>query len=364
MSRSKWAAVCRLSVIVSCLFPAIVVCGQNPAPGTTTRPPLNERYVVNRVPTTYVAPPKVPPLFGLNRNEVGRVLEPLSLQAKFSGPENGIVVAQEPAAETSVPYGTVIAVTLGVLPRLVLTGPDLPAYAGRELTFSATFDPPLPLGTRAIYTFRWNDNTPDVEIDRSVATHQFTEGQRTVSVLGVIDDRFKVGSDPIAFDVVAALPTSDTTQSTMSTSTDSQTIGTTSTEVQAGSQATDTTPSTTTAPTTTDVQTSGSATVATVQTTGTRGGGEGTESSQTTLLLIWAAATLLLLTLVIVRALRGAHQELRETQATTKLPLEIKGRIGSIEHEIQHPEQIRRGLTVRLRGGIRRDADGEGGANA
>ena len=87
----------RLTAVMLCVSPAPLVFGQSPVNKTQTKPPVNETRAVNQPQIGILVPriSTIPSLFGMNRNEVARLLEPLHLQPKFIGPDNGIVVAQE-----------------------------------------------------------------------------------------------------------------------------------------------------------------------------------------------------------------------------------------------------------------------------
>lgn len=310
--------------MVLCIAAAHVVCGQSPGTKTQTKPPFIDSKIVNT--TTVVQLSTVPPLFGLNRIEAARLLESLHLRPKFSGPENGIAMAQDLPAGTTVKLGSVIVVTLGVLPRVVLTGPAAPAYAGNDLTFTASLVPPLPAGTQVSYDFYWGDGTPNVATKDTVVAHRFTDpGSRVVAVTAVINERFKIGSR-IVVDVIPVPPPTDTTPPT-------DTAGSTATVAPSDTQTTGTTPTNTT----------------TAQTITGLISDEPVNPRQSALLLIGVIAILLLLAVVVllVRVLR----KMNRTQAAS--PLVIKGGPGSVEYEIEHPEQIRHGPTVQVRGGIR-----------
>ena len=203
----------KASVILLCVSFAPLVFGQVPPNRTQTKPPVNETRGVNRpqigilVPRTSI----VPLLFGMKRVEVARVLEPLRLQPKFSGPDDGIALEQDPAAGTKVPYGSGVAVTLGRMPGLVLRGPAAPAYAGSELTFSVAFAPPLPEGPKAIYHFTWDDGSPTEATGKTVVTHRFADaGTHVVSLIWSLADNVKIGSTRVAVDVLP--PPSDSGQ--------------------------------------------------------------------------------------------------------------------------------------------------------
>jgi len=334
--------------MVLCIAAAPVVCGQSPGKKTLPRPPFDDTKIINTATSFPVA--TVPQLYGMNRTEAGRFLESLRLRAIFSGVENGVVVAQKPPAETSVRTGSGVAVILGVLPRVVLTGPAAPAYAGSDLTFTATLAPPIPEGIQVTYNFQWNDGTPSSPTKSAVVTHKFADAaRRVVGVIVTINDRVKVAGR-IPVDVVAVPPPTDTTPSD---TTPSDTSATTTTVAPTETQPTETTqttipptetapPATTTAPTTTTAQ------ATTVPETPPGA------PAQTALLLIGVVAIILLLTVVVllVRVLRKMN---RTPSAQTASPLSIKGGPGSVEFEIEHPEQIRKMPAVQVRGGIRAD---------
>ncbi|HEX7680303.1 MAG TPA: hypothetical protein VF713_19380, partial [Thermoanaerobaculia bacterium] len=268
----------------------------------------------------------------------------------------------QPLSGTSVRAGSEVAVMLGVLPQVVLTGPAPPAYAGSDLTFTATLVPPIPAGVQLTYNFQWNDGTVSGPTTSAVVTHRFADAaRRVVSVVVVINDRVTIVSR-IPVDMVAVPPPSDTTQSTTAPS---GTTGPTDTVASTETQSTGTTQSTTTPPTeTAPPTTTTSPTTTTVQTT-TVPETPPKPTAQTTLLLIGVIAIILLLTAVVllVRLLRKVNRT-PPAHAPPASPLSIKGSPGPIEYEIEHPEQIRHGPTVRLRGGIRPEAAGEGGDDA
>jgi hypothetical protein len=321
--------------MVLCIAAANVVCGQSPGTKTQTKPPFIDPKIVNT--TTVVQLSTVPLLFGLNRIEVARLLESSRLRPKFSGPENGIAVAQDPPAGTTVKLGSVIVVTLGVLPRVVLTGPAAPAYAGNDLTFTASLVPPLPAGTQVSYDFYWGDGTPNVSTKDTVVAHRFTgPGSRVVAVTAVINERSKIGSR-IVVDVVPLPPPTDTT-SPPDTSGSTATVPPTDTQTTGTTHPVDTTPTTTTAQTTT-VEMAPE---------------EPVNPRQNALLLIGVIAIILLLAVVIllVRVLRKMNGT---PPAQAASPLVIKGGPGSVEYEIEHPDRIRHGPTVQVRVGMRTD---------
>jgi hypothetical protein len=298
-------------------------------------------------------------LFGMNRVEAARVLESSHLQPKFSGPENGIVIAQEPAAGTSVRYGSAVSVTLGVMPRLVLNGPAAPAYAGSELTFTAAFVPPLPAGSNVSYSFTWSDGSPKEQTGNAVVTHRFADaGNRVVSVTGVIDGRFQIGSR-VPVDVLVPPPTDTTPTATDSTT--SETTATIATEGSTATEPTTTTKSTTSSATTTTAPTTTTEPTTTTIPTRTTDTVPPADTPSNLLAWIGAAAVVLLLvvTFLLARVLRALNRKPSEPQMQAKSPVAFNGGVKSIEYEIEHPELIRRGPAVGLRGGIRAEEGGD-----
>lgn len=317
-----------------------------------------------RVGVDVLSPPNttqtsvVPFLFGMNRNQVARVLRPLQLRPQFSGPENGIALEQKPEAGTKVPYGSGVAVMLGLMPRLVLNGPAAPAYAGSELPFRVSFVPPLPAGLKPIYEFTWGDGSPVESTTNAALTHRFADaGNRVVSGVGIIDGRFKIGSR-VPVDVLAPPPPTDTTPSTTdaTTSDTTATVATdgTATEPTTTTESTTSSATTTTAPTTTAEPTTTTA----PETIRTDTVSPPNPSSN---LLVWigAAAVVLLLvvTFLLARVLRALNR--KEPQVQAKPAAAFNGGMRSIEYEIEHPELIRRMPEVGLRGGIRGEGDGD-----
>jgi hypothetical protein len=339
--------------MVLCIVAAPIVCGQGPGKKTLTRPPFDDTKIVNTATSFPLA--TVPSLFGMNRTEAGRLLASLRLRPIFSGVENGVVVAQKPPAGTSVRTGSAVAVILGGLPQVVLTGPAAPAFAGSDLTFTAMLVPPVPDGVQVTYNFQWNDGTPSVPAKSAVVTHRFADAaRRVVSVVVVINDRVQVASR-IPVEIVAAPPPTDTT-TTSDTNATTTTVAPTETQTTATTQTT-TIPPTETAPpitTTTTTPTTTTAQTTTVPETPPKA------PPQTALLLIGVIAILLLLTIagLLVRLLRKMN---RTPPAPAASPLVIKGGPGSVEYEIEHPEHVRHAPTVQVRGGIR-SSEGDGDA--
>lgn len=361
MSGSKGlTTVRRLIVFVLCVFSASLMHSQGPPNRTQTKPPVNETRGVN-LPQIGILVPRtstVPSLFGMSRVEVARVLEPLRLKPSFSGIENGVAVDQKPPAGTKVPYGSSVAVTLGLMPRLVLNGPAAPAYAGSELPFRVSFVPPLPAGPKPIYQFTWGDGSPVESTTKTVITHPFADaGNRVVSVVGIIDGRFKIGSR-VSVDTLTPPPQTDTTP-TATDATASDTTATVATEGSTATEPTTTTESTTSSATTTTAPTATTEPrPATIPTTMTEAAPPPDPSSNP---LVWigAAAVVLLLvvTFLLARVLRALNRKAPQVQA--KPAAVFNGGVRSIEYEIEHPELIRRMPEVGLRGGVRGEGDGD-----
>jgi hypothetical protein len=348
---AAWRAI----VLVLSLVGAPLVFGQGP-PNRTKTTAVNETRGVNRAQIDYsrLQSSTVPLLFGMNPNEVARLLESVHLQPKFVGPDNGIAVGQEPDAGTPVKYGSAVLVTLGEMPRLVLSGPAAPAFAGSELTFTAAFVPALPAGPKVSYYFTWGDGSRGEPTASAVVTHRFADaGNRVVSVTGLINDRVKIDSR-VVVDVLPPAQT-DTTPST----TDATTSDTTATVATEGSTATE--PTTTTESTTSSATTTTAPTTTTEPTTTTTGTVPTPGASSNLLVIIGAAAVILLLvvTFLLARVLRALNRKPAQPQVQAKSPVAFNGGMRSIEYEIEHPELIRRGPTVGLRGGIRSEGDGD-----
>jgi len=332
---------------------------QVPPKGTQTKPAVNETRGVNLQQTgIFVSRSStVPLLFGMNRDEVARVLEPLHLKPSFSGIENGVAVDQKPAAGVSVRWGSGVAVVLGEMPRLVLSGPAAPAFARSELTFTAAFVPPLPAGVKVSYFFMWGDGSPVESTANAVVTHRFADaGNRVISAVGVIDGRYKIGSR-IPVEILTPPPPTDTTPTATTTSDTTATVateGSTATEPTTTTESTTSSATTTTAPTTTTEPTT--TTAPEIITTGTV---PPPDASANPLVWIGAAAVVLLLvvTFLLARVLRALNR--KEPQVQVKPPAVFNGGVRSIEYEIEHPELIRRMPEVGLRGGIRGEGDGD-----
>jgi hypothetical protein len=332
-----------LTIAMLCLCATALGFGQVPPNRGQTKRAINETIGVNRPQVGILLPrtSTVPSLFGMNRNEAARALESLHLRPTFSGIENGIAVEQKPPAGMSVPVGSAVSVTLGEMPRLVLSGPAAPAYAGSELTFSAAFVPPLPVGPQVTYYFGWGDGSAAEGTANAVVTHRFADAaNRVVSVVAVINQRFKIGSRVVV--EVLAPPVTETVQTATVVGT-SETTATVATEVP-----TDTTPATT--PTTT--------TAPVVPTTSTTPAIPAANPSSNLLLLLIAAAVVLLLvvTFLLAKVLRALNRKPPEPQAKS---VAFNGGVKSIEYEVEHPELIRRGPSVGLRGGIRAEEGGD-----
>ena len=344
----------RFVILILGIAAAPIVCGQGPGKKTQTKPAFDDTKIVSTA--TSVAISTVPELYGMNRTDAGRLLESLHLRAIFSGMDNDVVIAQKPPGGKSVRAGSAVAVILGALPQVVLTGPPTPAYAGSDLTFSATLVPPIPDGIQVTYNFQWNDGTPGVPTTSAAVTHRFADvARRVVSVVVLINDRVRVAGR-IPIDIVAVPPPTDTTPSDPN--------ATTTTFAPTETQTTETTPTATippaeTAPPTTTTTETAPSTTPTTPATTTAQTTKVSETpakapAQTALLLIGVVAIILLLTVagLLVRVLRKMN---RTSAPPAASPLSIKGGPGSVEFEIEHPEQIRKGPTVQVRGGIRSD---------
>jgi len=354
------AAAGRLIVVVLCSGGASLLFAQSPPNATKKKLPVTQTIGVNQPQIGILVPrtSTVPSLFGMNRVEVARVLEPLRLKPSFSGIENGVAIDQKPEAGASLRWGSTVAVILGAMPRLVLSGPAAPAYAGSELTFTAAFVPPLPASVKVGYYFMWGDGSRSEPTANAVITHRFADaGQRVVAVVGVINGRYKIGSR-IPVEVLTPPPPTDTTPST----TDATTSDTTATVATDGSTATEpttTTESTTSSTTTATATTTTEPATTTAPETITSGTVPAPNPSSNLLVWIGAAAVVLLLvvTFLLARVLRALNRKEPQVQANT--PPVFNGGVRSIEYEIEHPELIRRMPEVGLRGGIRVEGDGD-----
>jgi hypothetical protein len=351
-------AAWRLIIVALCVRVAPLVFGQAPPNATPTKPGVSATQVGIRPQdlAVLVRPVAVPALFGMNRVEVARVLEGARLKASFSGVENGVAVEQKPSAGMSVAVGSAVAITLGEMPRLVLSGPAAPAYAGSELTFSAAFVPPLPVGPQVTYYFGWGDGSAAEGTANAVVTHRFADAaNRVVSVVAVINQRFKIGSRVVV--EVLAPPVTNTVQ----TATVLATSDTTATVATEG--ATDTTPTSSTtssvATDTTATTTPTTTTAPVVPTTSTTAAIPTPNPSSNLLLLLIAAGVVLLLvvTFLLAKVLRALNRKPPEPQA--KSVVAFNGGMRAIEYEIEHPELIRRAPSVGLRGGIRAEEGGD-----
>jgi hypothetical protein len=349
----------RLIVTVLCVSFAVAVFGQIPPNRTQTKPPVNETRGVNR-PQIFVPRPStstLPSLFGMNRNDVSATLERLHLRAMFSGPDKGVAVEQKPAAGM-IPYGSTVAVRLGELPRLVLGASPAPATTASDLRLTAAFEPPLPAGTPVTYQYSFGDGTFMGPTADAVITHRFSDvSTSVVSVIASINDRVKLDGR-IEIEVVAP-PPADTAQTatisgTSTTTTQTATVSDTSTT-------TATTTRVDTGTTTTSSTETGSVTPDTTPTTTTTAITTTTAAVPTPApppnLLVWigAAAVVLLLvvTFLLARVLRALNRKPPQTHASAKSPVAFNGGVRAIEYEIEHPELIRKGPAVGLRGGVR-----------
>jgi hypothetical protein len=352
-------------LIVSALYvcSASLLSGQNPPIRAKTTAVVDEarRAATESIGSRLLLPSMVPSLFGMNRVEAARLLEPLHLRPAFSGLENGIVVDQKPAAGTTVRYGSEVAVALGVMPRLVLNGPVAPAYAGSELTFTASLVQPLPPGPRVTYYFLWGDASRAEATANAVVTHRFADPARhMVSVVAVINDRVRLaGRVPV--DVLALPPPADTAQTATVVAT-SDTTATVATEDPTAPGTTATTPSTTSSATVTTATTAPETTTEPPITATTATDSVAKPDTSSNLLLMIAAVAVVLLlvvTFLLVRVLRALNRKPPEPQLQAKSPVAFTGGVRAIEYQIEHPELIRRGPSVGLRGGIRAEEGGD-----
>jgi hypothetical protein len=352
-----------LIIIAVYVCSASLLSGQNPPIRAKTTAAVDEarRAATESIGSKLPLPLTVPSLFGMNRVEASRTLEALRLRPAFSRVENGIVVDQKPAAGTTVRFGSEVAVALGVMPRLVLNGPVAPAYAGSELTFTASLVPPLPAGPQVTYRFLWGDGSRADATANAVVTHRFADATRhMVSVVAVIDGRVTLeGRVPV--DVVALPPLADTA-STATVVATSDTTATVATEDPAAPATTGTTASTTSsAPATTATTAPETTTETPITATTATSSVAKPDTSSNLLLMIAAAAVVLLLvvTFLLVRVLRALNRKPPEPQLQAKSPVAFTGGMRAIEYQIVHPELIRRGPSVGLRGGIRAEEGGD-----
>ncbi len=334
------------------VYTAPLAFGQVPPNRTQTKPPVNETRGLNGTqifvprPTTST----IPPLFGMTRDDVSSRLERLHLRPMFSGPDKGVALEQKPAAGTTVPVGSTVAVTFGELPRLVLSASPAPVNTTSDLRLTVVFEPPLPTGTPVSYRYAFGDGAfmgPTVD---AVVTHRFADvSTRVVSVVAAINDRVELDSKT-SVEVVATPPPSDTAQTAIpsdTSTTTTQTATDTSTTT-----ATATPVDTATTSSTTETRPGTSDTTPTTTTTAVTTTAPATDTSSNLLVWIGAAAVVLLLvvTFLLARVLRALN---REPQVQTKSPMAFKGGVRAIEYEIEHPELIRRAPAVGLRGGVR-----------
>jgi hypothetical protein len=358
------AGAWRLIVVMLCVSAVRLGFAQIPPNRTQTKPPVNETRGVNR-PQIFVPRPTtsvLPLLFGMNRNDVSRTLEGLHLRPAFSGLDGGIAVDQKPVAGTTLQYGSVVSVTFDQLPRLVLGAAPTPASTTSDLRLTAAFEPPLPAGTPVSYQYTWGDGTFAGPTGEAVFTHRFAEASnRLVSVVATVNDRARIQSR-ISVDVVAPPPSdtaqtstrSDTSTTTQTATSDTSTATATTTRVDTGTTTTSTTETvsaTSDTTPTTPVDTTPTAT----STTDTTGTVPTNDQSSNPLVWIGAAAVVLLLvvTFLLARVLRALNRKPSEPRVQAKSPVAFNGGVRAIEYEIEHPELIRRGPAVGLRGGVR-----------
>jgi hypothetical protein len=359
------ATVWRLFVVMLCINVAPLVFAQIPPNRTQTKAPVNETRGVNR-PQIFVprqTTSALLPLFGMNHIDVSKTLEGLHLRPAFSGLDGGIAVDQKPVAGTTLQYGSVVSVTFGQLPRLGLGASPAPASTASDLRLSASFEPPLPAGTPVSYQYTWGDGTFMGPTADAVVTHRFSDASnRLVSVFATVNDRVNI-QGRIFIKVVAPPPSdtaqtsapSDTSTTTQTATSDTSTTTATTTRVDTGTasstaETSDTTP-------TTSVDTTPTAT----STTDTTGTVPTPDTSSNPLVWIGAAAVVLLLvvTFLLARVLRALNRKPSEPRVQAKLPVAFNGGVKSIVYEIEHPELIRRGPAVGLRGGVRAEEGGD-----
>ena len=229
---------------------------------------------------------------------------------EFTG-DGPIVVAQDPPPGADVGPDTKILLTLGV-PQLSVTASTVTPAVDEDVVFQVAAEPS---SGDIVYSFAWNDGSAESETSVPRATHRFSKaGTYEVVVRARV---FGVEMGPVITTIspVAPLPPPPL-----------DTIGTT---------AVIPTPEPAQPPVNTTTAVNPPSTVPWL-----------------TIALIAAAAVA---AAALVRVVR------RKPPAPSTPPprVSIRSGLGPTDHTIEHPEQIRNGLSLRLRGGVR-----QGGADA
>jgi hypothetical protein len=145
----------------------------------------------------------VPPLLWLQRNQAAALLKDAHLRANMIGPENAVVIAQDPPAGKGVLWGTVVTVTLGQ-PRLSLSVNNPTAQINEDLTFTLALEPPFRSHLR--FLFQWGDNTPAEWVEKPAAGHRFAAaGTYQVSAVAQVG-QFQVPSNAVTVTIAEPPP--------------------------------------------------------------------------------------------------------------------------------------------------------------
>ncbi|HUP61924.1 MAG TPA: PASTA domain-containing protein [Thermoanaerobaculia bacterium] len=356
---------------------------------------INDRWTTGRTAmrlSVAASPPAtvtMPQLLWLERNEADALLAPLQLRANIAG-QDGVVLGQSIAPGSEVAPGSVLTITLA-LPKLTLSTPAVNPSTNDEVAFNLTFDPPPPFPPKVTYRIQWPDGTGETVADQATVTHRFSNaGSYDFSATAVINDRWEVESNSLTLSVAGQpiempqLPWLESARLSLSSSTvdprvnDEVTFKVTfDPPPPAAIKATwrfqwnDGT-----ADTLVDqpvaahrFSAAGTYVVSAGAVINDRWTIDGAQLSVSVFVppapIPWLAILLVAAALIVAALLFRVLRPKAVIPSPQPPPaVSIRSGLGSTSHTIEHPEQIRNGLSVRLRHGIRSAVTAEGGADA
>ena len=147
----------------------------------------------------------VPELYWLTSAEAGAVLQKYRLRAELPGAQTGVVISQNPQQGARVPLGTPVTITLGQ-PQLSLSTAQSVAKINEDITFVLNLEPAPPRTTLARYAFNWNDGTNSASTDAAAMAHRFNNpGTYDISATALVGS-FQISSNQLTVTVESATP--------------------------------------------------------------------------------------------------------------------------------------------------------------
>jgi beta-lactam-binding protein with PASTA domain len=240
-----------------------------------------------------------------------KIQEAVGRGATPSGNSQDAVLAQNPAPGGDVDSNTAMTLTLG-RPKLRLSLSNAAPKTNDTVSLGLSVDPPPPSGSTIRYDVVWGDGQKE-SLTSSPASHAFAgAGAFKVTADAVVGGRWQ--TDPVSTSISVVAPPAI--------------------------------PPTNTTPTTTGA--TGGTTTTTVQTT-----------VQPWLIALLVAVAVIVVGLI-ARALRGSKAPVA---ASAGPPISFRHGMGNCTYTIENAEELRGGLNVRLRSGVRAVEILEGGSD-